>query len=190
MTALPWVESDGGRAAAGLVGDTRDCVVRAIAIAAELGYRDVYDELYRRANAARLRRDRHSPRLGVAPAVYRGYLAELGAEWTPTMQVGGGCRVHLAVGELPARGRLVVRLSRHAAAVVDGVVFDTYDPSRNGTRCVYGYWTFGWTRADETRADELRRLPPELYGLAERAELAELRRREIAESIRRNRRPA
>ena len=22
----------------------------------------------------------------------------------------------------------------------DGVVHDTYDPSRDGTRCVYGYW--------------------------------------------------
>lgn len=26
------------------------------------------------------------------------------------------------------------------AAVVDGVVRDTHDPSRDGTRCVYGYW--------------------------------------------------
>ena len=24
--------------------------------------------------------------------------------------------------------------------VKDGVLYDTYDCSRNGTRCVYGYW--------------------------------------------------
>jgi hypothetical protein len=35
----------------------------------------------------------------------------------------------------------VVALSKHYAAVVDGVVHDLYDPSRDGTRCVYGYWT-------------------------------------------------
>lgn len=31
--------------------------------------------------------------------------------------------------------------ARHLCAVVNGVVRDTYDPSRCGTRCVYGYWT-------------------------------------------------
>ncbi len=25
--------------------------------------------------------------------------------------------------------------------MIDGVVHDTYDCTRNGTRCVYGYWT-------------------------------------------------
>jgi hypothetical protein len=62
-----------------------------------------------------------------------------GFEWTPTMGIGTGCRVHMRQGELPM-GRLVVMLSRHAAAVIDGVVYDTADPSRGGTRCVYGYY--------------------------------------------------
>lgn len=34
----------------------------------------------------------------------------------------------------------VVRLSKHFTAVIDGVVHDTHDPSRDGTRCVYGIW--------------------------------------------------
>jgi hypothetical protein len=50
------------------------------------------------------------------------------------------CKVHLRDGELPM-GRLVVSLSRYYAAVIDGVIHDTHDPSRDGTRCVYGYWT-------------------------------------------------
>ncbi len=29
---------------------------------------------------------------------------------------------------------------RHYTAVIDGVINDTHDPSREGTRCVYGYW--------------------------------------------------
>ena len=32
-------------------------------------------------------------------------------------------------------------LSRHMCAVIDGVIHDTYDPSRDGTRAVYGYYT-------------------------------------------------
>ena len=47
--------------------------------------------------------------------------------------------VHLRREELP-RGRLVVRLSRHLTAVIDGVIHDIYNPDRRGTRCVYGYF--------------------------------------------------
>lgn len=60
---------------------------------------------------------------------------------TPTMAIGSGCKVHLRADELPT-GRLVVSVSKHLVAVVDGVVHDTHDPRRGGTRCVYGYWTF------------------------------------------------
>jgi hypothetical protein len=55
------------------------------------------------------------------------------------MGIGTGCTVHLKADELPA-GRIIVRLSGHYAAVIDGVLHDTSDCSRDGTRCVYGYW--------------------------------------------------
>ena len=55
------------------------------------------------------------------------------------MKIGSGCRVHLRERELPS-GRLIVSVSRHMVAVIDGVIHDTHDPSRGGTRCVYGYW--------------------------------------------------
>jgi hypothetical protein len=55
------------------------------------------------------------------------------------MQIGSGCTVHLKANELPA-GRLVVSVSKHLTAVVDGVIHDTHDCSRGETRCVYGYW--------------------------------------------------
>jgi hypothetical protein len=58
------------------------------------------------------------------------------------MQIGSGCKVHLRDGELPT-GRLVVFVSKHYTAVIDGVIHDTYDPSRAGTRCVYGYFSIG-----------------------------------------------
>lgn len=150
---IPFTYDDGGRAASGFKGTTGDCVVRAIAIASQRPYRDVYDALYESAltnrklmarlqlNYGRHARAHASPRIGVWPEVSRAYLADAGAEWTPTMGIGTGCTVHLRADELPA-GRLVVRLSRHTAAVVDGVLHDTYDCSREGTRCVYGYWRF------------------------------------------------
>ena len=94
-----------------------------------------------------------------------------GFAWIATMRIGQGCRVHLHDGELP-EGRLVVRLSKHVTAVVDGVIHDNHNPQReehrlerfpgwqfarvksgqtitaNGVasvsrRCVYGYWKRG-----------------------------------------------
>ncbi|MGA2164193.1 MAG: hypothetical protein ABSH36_06960, partial [Solirubrobacteraceae bacterium] len=69
------------------------------------------------------------------------------------MKIGHGCTVHLHAEELPS-GRLIVRLSRHMCAVIDGVIHDTHDPSRQGTRCVYGYWqhpTTGASRVSPAR---------------------------------------
>jgi hypothetical protein len=67
-------------------------------------------------------------------------MQSLGFKWTATMHIGSGCKVHLKSNELP-KGRLICNLSKHYTAVIDGVVHDIYAPSRNGTRCVYGYWS-------------------------------------------------
>jgi hypothetical protein len=69
----------------------------------------------------------------------RQFLTSLGFVWTPTMKVGSGCTTHLRAGELP-NGRLIVSVSGHITAVIDGTIHDTYDPSREGSRCVYGFW--------------------------------------------------
>lgn len=63
----------------------------------------------------------------------------LGWEWVACMKIGSGCTVHLKADELPP-GRLICVLSRHYTAVINGVVHDTANPTRNGLRCVYGYW--------------------------------------------------
>jgi hypothetical protein len=55
------------------------------------------------------------------------------------MSIGSGCQVHLRADELPS-GRLIVSVSRHVVAVIDGIIHDNHDCSRGGTRCVYGYW--------------------------------------------------
>jgi hypothetical protein len=152
--AIPFVKTDGGRAHAGFSGDTGDCVTRAIAIATKRDYRDVYEALFeaqraygkdRRDKYARhIRRTGASPRNGVHKNVIREYMASIGWEWVPTMKIGQGCTVHLRADELPP-GRLVVSVSKHLCAVVDGVLHDKWDCSRGGTRCVYGYWHEGET---------------------------------------------
>ena len=158
---MNWIFNDGGREAAGYKGFTGDCVVRAIAIAAELDYKKVYNDLFElergvlsRARHPKKKKRRATPRAGIHKESCRAYMEELGWRWTPTMKIGSGCRVHLATDELPS-GRLVVVLSRHLTAVVDGVIHDTYDPSRQTleviggvksireTRCVYGYYQLG-----------------------------------------------
>lgn len=143
MTApLVFQYNDGGRAAAGFRGSTGDCVTRAIAIATGTPYRAVYDALNELAKTERqtkrMRRG-SSARTGVYRKTYERYLRSLGWTWTPTMHIGQGCTVHLRADELPL-GPLIVALSRHMTAVIDGVIHDTHDPSRDGTRCVYGYY--------------------------------------------------
>jgi hypothetical protein len=44
------------------------------------------------------------------------------------MPIGSGCKVLLADGKLPL-GRLVVSVSKHHTAVIDGVIHDTHNPA-------------------------------------------------------------
>lgn len=131
--------NDGGRAAAGFKGNARDCVARAIAIAAEKPYAEVYEAL---ASLQKGRTGIRSARNGVNTKTrpFADYMTTLGFVWTPTMQIGSGCKVHLRSDELPG-GRIIVSVTKHYCAVIDGVIHDTHDPSRGGTRCVYGYWS-------------------------------------------------
>jgi hypothetical protein len=150
MTAtepLKHIFDDGGRAAAGYKGTAGDCVTRSITIATGKPYQEVYDALRVGAQEhAAVRRDRVAKRIrdkGATPRaskIYRKYLAEIGWKFAPTMRIGSGCRVRLAKGALPM-GQLIVKVSRHITAVIDGVIHDTHDPSREGTRCVNGYFT-------------------------------------------------
>lgn len=136
--------NDGGRAAEGFKHKKHcgDCVCRAIAIATQRPYSEIYDLILHYAKHERTSKRKiklSDPENGVGRYTYSRVMALLGWEWVPTMGIGTGSKVHLCAEELPA-GRLAVRVSHHFTAVVDGVINDTYDPSRDGTRCVYGYY--------------------------------------------------
>jgi hypothetical protein len=139
---------DGGRLAAGYKGKAGDCVVRAIAIATERPYQEIYDLVNSAATYERTgkrKRGISDARTGVYKVSIKRIMNHLGWAWTPTMQIGSGCTVHLRPDELPT-GRLIVSVSKHLTAVIDGVIHDTHDCSRRGTRCVYGYWQPPGTR--------------------------------------------
>ena len=140
--------NDGGRADAGYKGRTGDCVTRAVAIAAELPYKQVYDRLAdgnatqrvtKRIKKSRARARTASKGINTSRKWFKDYMRSLGFKWVSTMGIGRGCKVHLKADELP-KGRVIARVTRHYCAVIDGVINDTYDPSRGETRCVYGYW--------------------------------------------------
>lgn len=166
---MKYVQDDGGRKAAGFKGSAGDCVARSIAIASGRPYAEVYAALSKGAGSERRSRGA-TARNGIRTGRkwFKDYMANLGFTWTPTMRIGTGCKVHLDAAELPA-GRLVVAVSKHYTAVIDGVIHDTYNPAADrGTtvytpnhpdvpkgarwlgdrwayapkRCVYGYWTF------------------------------------------------
>jgi hypothetical protein len=145
---MRYIHNDGGRAAAGFNGCAGDCVTRAIAIASGRPYAEVYRRLAEGNASQRVtKRQRRKTNNGKTARAgiytqrkwFKDYMREIGFEWFPAMKIGSGCKVHLCKEELP-QGRLVVHVSRHSTAVIDGVTNDTSDDQRGGTRCVYGYW--------------------------------------------------
>ena len=120
-----------------------DCVARAFAIASGTPYMEVVALIRGFAKRERVTatKGRSNAMVGVYKYTTRKVAEALGFSWTPTMGIGTGCTVHVDPWELPETGRHILNLSRHVCAYIDGVVHDTGNPSRDGTRCVYGYWS-------------------------------------------------
>jgi len=141
--SIPFQYNDGGRSAAGYQGHTGDCVCRAVAITTGASYADIYiliNELSKSERKGKRKRGVSSARSGVYKTTYKKLIERIGAKWTPLMGIGTGCRFHVRADELPSQGKYILQLSGHWAAWIDGVLHDTHDCSRQGTRCVYGYW--------------------------------------------------
>ena len=129
---------DGGRQAAGYVGDSAgDCVTRALCILLHADYRRVY-RMFANANASA--GHKRTAREGLQPAV-----------WKPIFRALGLQPVKLPRGPRPTfteaydrYGDCIVATTRHIAAIVGGYLHDTGD-SR-----LY-VWTDPDTRQTEVR---------------------------------------
>jgi len=140
--------NDGGRLNSGFKALSGDCVCRSIVIATGKPYDEVYEVLAQGNATQRVTKHVKSSRANVKTASrginvkrkwFKDYMASLGFTWVPTMGIGTGCKVHLSKDELPS-GTLIVVVSKHYTCVIDGVIHDTFNPDRDESRCVYGYW--------------------------------------------------
>lgn len=137
---MKFIYSDGGRSRY-FKGKAGDCVCRAICNATDCDYKLVYDLIADMAKTERTgtrKRGKSSPRNGVYKGTIRKVCSFLGLGWVPAMAIGSGCQTHLNPSELPKRA--VVSVSKHETCVRDGAILDTFDPSRDGGRCVYGWY--------------------------------------------------
>lgn len=130
--------NDGGRSKY-FKGDARDCVTRAIAIANNMDYKEVYDLV---ASYVKKVTGTKSARNGVPKKVTRKILEDLGWTWIPVMKIGSGCELHLNEDELEHFNdtTIIVQVSKHVCCIKEGVMQDTFNCSRDGNRCVYGYY--------------------------------------------------
>ena len=129
---LDLVINDGGRSKYFSGKNVRDCVTRAIAIAAEKDYKEVYDYIFKFCG--------RTPRNGVLKKDAKKLMKVLGYKWVPLTFLGIGVKNHLRKNELPMDKRIICSCSGHFVAVINGKVHDTFDCRYNGNRAVYGYW--------------------------------------------------
>lgn len=141
---MEFIYSDGGRSKYFKATNVGDCVTRAICNATGKDYKEVYDRLKQLATQESTKRHRggkrSSVRDGVFKETWKKYLAEIGWVHVSTMGVGTGIQVHLNEEELPNDIVMIVQVSKHLTCVKNGVLYDTYDCTRDGERGVYGYW--------------------------------------------------
>jgi hypothetical protein len=136
---MRYVSSDGGRWAAGLCGSSSggDCVASAITIASGRSYGEIYALLEKLGHSYG-----HS-RFGINTKKrrFRQLMRKLGFRLVKTRF--GRCTTRLRSYDLPL-GRLMVTLHGyrygHATAVIDRVLYDDHDSSRNGQALVTAYW--------------------------------------------------
>jgi hypothetical protein len=124
-----FIQTDGGRSQY-FKGQAGDCAARAMAIALELDYKQCYNEL---AAAHRATTGKRTARNGIYKDDFSVVLKRHGWVWHPAPKIDGRKARHYDMPE----GRVIARMSRHFAAVIDGVVHDSFD-SRD--KMIYGFW--------------------------------------------------
>lgn len=124
-----FIETDGGRSQY-FKGKAGDCATRAMAIALQLDYKDCYKEL---SAAHSAKTGKRTARNGIYKDDFDNVLKKHGWVWHSAPKIDGR---KARYSDLP-HGRVIARMAKHFAAVIDGAVHDSWD-SRD--KMVYGYW--------------------------------------------------
>lgn len=127
---MTYVKTDGGKAEAGYKTKT-DCGIRAMAIACGIPYVEARKHLKAASKKGKMGSG------AIAKGIYKEdmdvALKQFGFVWKSAPKFEGR---KARYSDLP-NGRIVTRMARHFAAVVDGVLLDSWDSSE---KMVYGYW--------------------------------------------------
>lgn len=139
-----YIESDGGASAVKekLKLQKRDCVVRAIALACDLYYEDVYSQLeaqkaigyYIRFSKNPTRKISTDPSRGNFFPDYNRYLSSIG--WVYVKFKKPTTLGHLKIFE----GSVILHMSKHLAAAINGTIYDMWDSRQEGRSKVFGYF--------------------------------------------------
>lgn len=104
-----------------LIGESKDCSVKALAIALDTSYRNAHRHLELRCGRVKGRGIMSSQ---VLPDSLRKTPYKIGPySRTKKVSISRFCKDH-------PKGRFYIAVSGHAIAIVDGVVFDTVDAPR------------------------------------------------------------
>lgn len=153
---MNWEYNDGGRSKYFKSKYVGDCFTRAVAIAMDYDYKEMYNLINsycREERPSKYRKDQSSARNGVYSGMAKKIMKSLG--WEYYSYRDGYGMIHLNEDELPM-GTIVCKLARHVTCVKDHVIYDIYNPSdksidfmcdnphkkhvNHKDRCVYGYW--------------------------------------------------
>ena len=115
---MKWIYDDGGRSNYYKAKNVRDCVCRAISIANNKDYKEIYRELTR-LNYGK------TPRNGVSESIYKKLLENLGWKCVECENEN----VYLKTEDIPA-GIVICKISRHLVAVKNKTIYDTWDCSK------------------------------------------------------------
>ena len=127
---MAYTYNDGGRAEAGFKG-VMDCGVRAYAVALQVPYKEARRILKKHTKAGMAGDGALSK--GIFKKDYDSALKAAGWEWHKAPTFPGRKARHY---DMP-KGRVIVKMAKHFAAVVDGELQDVFDSS---DKMVYGYW--------------------------------------------------
>lgn len=108
-----------------------DCVIRAFAIASDKTWLEAFDILTENARKTyNVPNDNQN---------YKEVFAQQGYVSTPVKVVKGKKRMTvLDFCKKNSKGRFILRVANHLTAVVDGIVYDSWNTEEC---CVYKYWT-------------------------------------------------
>ena len=112
--------------------DTADCTVRALAKARGMSYNEAWSALYD------LQARHKTCSFRIADFLRREPAALGAVGYVPCKAVKGFKRITSGdFARMYPKGKFILRMAHHVAAVVDGVLYDTWDSSR---KCCYGAW--------------------------------------------------